>query len=539
MTVRTGGESVVDALRAEGVRHVFGIPGVHNLAIYDALLRQSQITHVLARHEAGAAFMADGYARASGEPGVVVVTTGPGATNALTPLVESYAGSMPVLVVMSDVASQLVGRDVGALHEVPNQIECFRPVTRWAEAVTEAAAIPTTVHGAFDLLRTGRPGPIAISIPNDFLTARFDAAPRSGGHGRRPPCHVDEIREAVRLLSGASKPLLIAGGGVIGAGAEAELSRLAHRLGAPVITSVMGRGAISERDPLWHGVLPNSRATEAVIRAADVVLAVGCRFAHRSTQGLLLNLSFDPSQTLIHLDLDPTVIGRLFKPQLPIVGDAKDGLARMLQELGSGTARTAWDYPWREGLRSAANARYTLQIAELIETLRAALPDDAIVVNDQTGINYWMEWRFPVLLPRTFLYPVGSATLGYGVPAAIGAKIARPDRPVICVVGDGGFMYSVNELATAVKYRLPVVFLVMNDDRYGAIKWLQQTLFEGRWGEADLANPDFPALARAFGARGERVASVDSLGPAIKTALAADGPTVLELRMTIDPPWEL
>jgi len=161
------------------------------------------------------------------------------------------------------------------------------------------------------------------------------------------------------------------------------------------------------------------------------------------------------------------------------------------------------------------------------------------VVNDQTGINYWMEWRFPVLLPRTFLYPVGSATLGYGVPAAIGAKIARPDRPVICVVGDGGFMYSVNELATAVKYRLPVVFLVMNDDRYGAIKWLQQTLFEGRWGETNLTNPDFPALARAFGARGERVDGVESLGAAIRSALAAEGPTVLELPMTIEPPWEL
>jgi len=526
-------------LRAEGVRHVFGIPGVHNLAIYDALLRQSEITHVLARHEAGAAFMADGYARASGAPGVVVVTTGPGATNALTPLVESYAGSMPVLVVMSDVASHLVGRDVGALHEVPNQIECFKPVTRWAEAVTEATAIPTTMHGAFDLLRTGRPGPIAISIPNDFLTGRFEGAPPSGGHGRRPPCHVDEIREAARLLKAAAKPLLIAGGGVIAAGAEAELSRLAYRLGAPVITTVMGRGAISERDPLWQGVLPNSRATEAVIKAADVILAVGCRFAHRSTQGLLLNLSFDPSQTLIHLDLDPTVIGRLFKPQLPIVGDAKDGLSRMLHDLGPGDAGGEWDGRWREGLRTAANARYTADIARLIETLRAALPDDTIVVNDQTGINYWMEWRFPVLLPRTFLYPVGSATLGYAVPAAIGAKIARPDRPVIAVVGDGGFMYSVNELATAVKYRLPVVFLVMNDDRYGAIKWLQQTLFEGRWGEADLANPDFPALARAFGARGEQVPGMDALAPAIASALAADGPTVLELRMTVDPPWEL
>src|SRR5206468_5498675 len=193
----TGGEWLVDALQAEGVRHVFGIPGVHNLAIYDALLRQSEITHVLARHEAGAAFMADGYARASGAPGVVVVTTGPGATNTLTPLVESYAGSMPVLVVMSDIASDLVGRDVGALHEVSNQIDCFKPVTRWAEAITESAAIPTTVHGAFDLLRTGPPGPTAIPIPNAFPTARVETSPRSGGgHGRRPPCHVDEIREA-------------------------------------------------------------------------------------------------------------------------------------------------------------------------------------------------------------------------------------------------------------------------------------------------------------------------------------------------------
>jgi thiamine pyrophosphate-dependent acetolactate synthase large subunit-like protein len=536
---RTGGEWVVEALRAEGVTHVFGVPGVHNLAIYDALLRQSAITHVLARHEAGAAFMADGYARVTGKPGVVIVTTGPGATNTLTPLVESYAGSMPVLVVMSDVASPLVGRELGALHEVPNQIECFRPVTRWAEAVTEAVAIPLALHGAFDLLRTGRPGPIAISIPNDFLTARVDATPRGGGHGRRPPCHVTEIREAARLLGGAARPLIIAGGGVIAAGAEGELRALARRLDAPVLTTVMGRGAVSERDPLWQAVLPNRRASEAVIKAADVVLAVGCRFAHRSTQGLLLNLSFDPGQTLIHLDLDPRVIGALFKPQLAIVGDARDGLAGLGEALGPGPAASAWDHEWRRRFRAAASPRYTAELARLVETLRGALPDDAIVVNDQTGLNYWMEWRFPVLAPRTFLYPVGSATLGYGVPAAIGAKIARPERPVACVVGDGGFMYSVNELATAVKYRLPIVFLVMNDERYGAIKWLQEKMFEGRWGETDLANPDFPALARAFGAHGERVASVDALGAAISRALAADRPTVLEFPATgIEPPWE-
>ena len=538
MEARTGGEWVVAALRAEGVRHVFGIPGVHNLPVYDALLRQRGIAHVLARHEAGAAFMADGYARASGEPGVVIVTTGPGATNTLTPLAESYSGSVPVLVVMSDVATDLLGRDLGGLHEVPNQIECFRPVSRWSETIREGPAIATSIAGAFHLLRTGRPGPIALSVPNDLLFAKSEGVVRTGRAGRRPPCHVNDIAQAVPMLAEARRPLLIAGGGVISAGATAELQALARRLDAPVITTVMGRGAVSERDPRWHGVLPNRRATEAVIREADVVFAIGCRFAARSTRGLGLNLSFGPGQALIHLDLDPTVIGRMFEPRLGIVGDARDGLARLVDALGPGAASSDWERAGLARLRSAASPRYTAEVAELIATLRAALPDDGIVVNDQTGINYWMEWHFPVLRPRTFLYPVGSATLGYGVPAAIGAQIACPGRPVISVVGDGGFMFSVNELATAVKYRLPVVFLVLNDGRYGAIKWLQETMF-GTWGEAELANPDFPALARAFGARGERMPSIAALAKALPSALATEGPTLLELPIAIDPPWEL
>jgi acetolactate synthase-1/2/3 large subunit len=534
---RTGGEMVVEALRAEGVRHVFGIPGVHNLAVYDALLRQSAITHVLARHEQGAAFMADGYARASGQPGVVLVTTGPGATNTLTPLVEAYASSIPVVVIMSDIAAPLVGKDLGALHEVPNQIDCFRPVCRLAEAVTELRDVPATIAGGFDLLRSGRPGPVAISIPNDLLAARGDVPVRPGGGGRSP-CHVAETAEAARRLRAAARPLIIAGGGVVAAGAEAELRALARRLGAPVITTVMGRGAISERDPLWHGVLPNKRATEPALRAADVVFAVGCRFAHRSTQGLLLNLSFAPEQTLIHLDLDPSVIGRLFKPQQALVGDARDGLTRILAALGDGRATSGWDRAWLGGLRGAASPLYTPAVAGFMDTLRGALPDDAIVVSDQTGVNYWMEWRLPVYAPRTFLYPIGSATLGYGLPAAIGAQVAHPTRPVVAVVGDGGLLFSLGELAPAVKYHLPVVVVLMNDDRYGAIKWLQEKMFDGRWGETDLANPDFVALAHAFGARAERLPDVAALPAALATALAADGPTLLELRLDLEPPWE-
>jgi acetolactate synthase-1/2/3 large subunit len=325
---------------------------------------------------------------------------------------------------------------------------------------------------------------------------------------------------------------------VVAAGAEAELVALARRLGAPVLTTVMGRGAIREDDPLWHGVLPNKRATEPAIREADVIFAVGCRFAARSTQGLLLNLSFAPHQSLIHLDIDPTVIGRLYKPRLGIVGDARHGLGRLVEALGQGAPKATWDRAWLAPLRRAASTLYTEHVATLIAAIRSALPDDGIVVNDQTGVNYWMEWRYPVLAPRTFLYPVGSATLGYAVPAAIGAQVARPGRPVVAVVGDGGFMFSVSELATAVKYALPIVYLVLNDERYGAIKWLQERMF-GRWGEADLANPDFPALARAFGARGERCASIDALPGALRTALGRPGPTLLELPVAIDPPWEL
>jgi acetolactate synthase-1/2/3 large subunit len=537
--LRTGGQWVVDALASEGVRHVFGIPGVHNLAIYDALPGQPGIAHILARHEQGAAFMADGYARASGEPGVVAVTTGPGATNALTPLVESYASSVPVLLVMSDIPAALIGKNLGALHEVPNQIDCFRPVTRWAEVVRDGAGIAPAVQEAFARLRSRRPGPIALSIPTDRLMAKGPGALHER-RGARPRCESALIERAAAVLRGARRPLLITGGGVVAAGAEAELVALARRLDAPVITTVNGRGAMPETDPRWLGVLPNRLSTQPTLEAADVILAVGCRFAHRSTKGLLLNLELRPEQKLIHLDLDPEEMGRLFKPEVGIVGDARDGLAGLLAALGAGApAATDWDRAALARQRAARWSRWTETDAQLIRMLRDALPPEGIVVNDQTGLNYWMEWHYPVLAPRTFLYPIGSATLGYAVPAAIGAKIARPDRPVVAVVGDGGFLFSVGELATAVKYSLPIVFLVLNDNRYGAIKYLQEAMFAGRWGEADLANPDFAALARAFGAEGHVVKQVDDLPHALARALAHPGPTVLELPVAIDPPWEL
>lgn len=535
---RTGGEWVVAALDAEGVRHVFGIPGVHNLAIYDALLRQDRITHVLARHEQGAGFMADGYARASGRPGVVLVTTGPGATNALTPLVEAHAGSQPLLLVMSDIPSALVGRDLGALHEVPNQIECFRPVSRWADALRSGAEIPGAVQGAFHLFRTGRPGPVSLSIPTDLLTGAATARLTPAGAGRRPPCDVGLVEEAARYLAQAERPLVVAGGGAIAAEATTELQALARRLRAPVVTSVMGRGAIAETDPLWQGVLPNRRATQAALESADVILSVGCRFSHRSTRGLLLNFELRPEQALIQLDLDPRAIGRMHAPALGLVGDARDGLAGIVAALPAGVPAARWDWAALRQARAARHPRYTATIDALLRALREAVPADGIFVGDQTCLNYWMEWHLPVLAPRTFLYPIGSATLGYGVPAAIGAKVAHPDRAVVAVVGDGGLLFTGAELATAAKYRLPVVYVVMNDQDYGAIRYLQQRLY-GRTGEHALAGPDVLALARAFGVEAYRAADADALRSTLDKALALGGPALIEVPVAIEPPWEL
>ncbi|HEV2053672.1 MAG TPA: thiamine pyrophosphate-binding protein [Methylomirabilota bacterium] len=536
-TLRTGGEWVVEVLRAQGVRHVFGLPGVHNLAIYDALIRQHDIAHILSRHEQGAGFMADGYARSSGRPGVVVVTTGPGATNVLTPLVESFADGQPILVLMSDIPAALIGKGLGALHEVSNQIDCFKPVCSWAETIYDAREIPAAVERAFHLFRTGRQRPIALSLPTDLLVAKTEGR-REAFSDRPPACDPRLVDDAARRLSEAKRPLIVAGGGVISSGASAELAALARRLGAPVVTSVMGRGAIPETDPLWLGVLPNYRSTQAALERTDVVLAVGCRFAHRSTKGLMLKLDFKPEQTLIHLDIDPSVIGLMHRANIAIVGDARNGLSGLLAALGKGPAATDWDAAWIRSQRETRWPRYTETVDRLLTMLRQALPPEGIVVNDQCGLNYWMEWHFPVLEPRTFLYPVGSATLGYGVPAAIGAKVAHPDRPVLAVLGDGGFMFSVNELATAVKYGLGIVFLVLNDERYGAIKYLQEGIF-GKYGEVDLANPDFPAMARAFGAEGLRVESLDDLPKALGRALSHAGPTLLEVPIAVDPPWEV
>ena len=535
---RTGGEWVVAALGAEGVRHVFGIPGVHNLAIYDALLRQDRITHVLARHEQGAGFMADGYARSSGRPGVIVVTTGPGATNALTPLVEAHAGSQPVLLVMSDVPSALVGQDLGALHEVPNQIECFRPVSRWADALRGGAEIPARSRAPSTSSGPAGPGPVALSIPTDLLSAPVAARLTPAGEGRRPPCDVGLIEEAARYLARAERPILVAGGGADRGGGDREFLALARRLRAPVVTSVMGRGSIPETDPLWLGVLPNRRATQEALEAADVILAVGCRFSHRSTKGLLLNLEFRPDQALIQIDLDPRTIGRMHVPALGIVGDARDGLAGLLGAMPAEAPVSAWDWT---ALHRARDAR-----------------EPSLHGDDRTGCSgpsarrcRRMESWWAIRRASTIGW---SGTSRSWRPGRSSTRSARRRSATASRPRSGrrsrarprgrrrrrrrGTLFTAAELATAAKYRLPVVYVVMNDQDYGAIRYLQTQLY-GRTGEHALAGPDVLALARAFGVEAYQAASPEALRPALDEALALSGPALIEVPLAIEPPWGL
>lgn len=537
MPEMSGGEAVIQALRAEGVETVFGIPGLHNLALYDAMLRFGTPRHILARHEQGAAFMADGYARASGRVGVCLATTGPGASNTLTAVAESYASGIPTLVIMSDIPSPLLGLKMGALHEIPDQIRLFEPVTAWGETIREVSAIPHAIHRAFEWLRTRRPRPIALSIPTDLLAERAECLIQQGKPGVRPPADPNLIAQAADLLRRAQRPAVLVGGGVIASEASVEVQAVCERLQAPVITTIMGRGAIPDTSPLVIAVLPNKENSLPVLHSADVILAVGTRFAYRATQSRPVPLQFSPEQTLIHVDLDPAEVGKMYQPTLGIVGDAKQVLQGLLEALEGVAPAAGWDWAWLHSWRGKPLSPYGQRLQRALEDLRGVLPDDAIVVGDQAAINYWMAWYFPVLKPRTFLYPVGTGTLGYGLPAAIGAKVARPDTPVVAVVGDGGFLFTCQELATVVKYRLDLPILLFNDNSFGAIKWLQERFFQ-RTGEVELTNPDFQAFGFSFGVPTVRVGGLDEIPEAVVKALSTRGPTLIEVPMAIDPPWQ-
>ena len=527
----TGGQALVRSLEAHGVTTVFGIPGTHNLAVYDALL-DSPIRHVSARHEQGAAFMADGYARASGEVGVCLSTTGPAALNTLTPLGTAYSDSSRVLCIASQIQAEYLGREKGLLHECAGQSGGFRAVTKWCQTATTVEAIPWLVRDAFAQLGSGRPRPAALEIPCDVLDSEGQPALPAPLETEPERPGQEELSRACQLLEKARRPVFWAGGGVIHAGASAALTLLAERLQSPVFTTTLGKGAIPEDHPLSAGNTLLHPAARDYLRTCDLVLAVGTRLKEIETERWRLKL---PEQ-LIHIDIDPAEIGRNYEASAAVVGHARPALEGLL-ELWRGAApsgdrarevKDLGDRIWSECRQRAPEA------VDLVECLRAALPRESILVCDLTAAATWCHHLLEVYQPAAFHSPWGFCTLGFGLPAAIGARLAQPRRPVVLLSGDGGFLFNCQELATAVECGLPLVMMVFNDKGYGVLRPQQMARY-GRTHAADLVNPDFTALARAFGAAALRVERLEDLSRNLSEALGQPGPCLVEVTAQI--PW--
>jgi acetolactate synthase-1/2/3 large subunit len=530
MTRMTGGQAVVQSLEAEGLNVVFGVPGAYSLDLYDALLDRPSVRHILTRHEQGAAFMADGYARASGRIGVCMTVNGPGVTNAVTAIAEAYSDSSPVLSITSQIDSKYVGREKGVLHELKDQLGIFEPITAWCQRLTEVSQIPEAIHSAVRTIKTQRSRPAHLEIPIDILAAVDEVEIVEREEYEKEGSHPAAVEEAIQYLMEAQRLLIYAGGGAISSGASPELLRLAELLQAPVLTSGMGKGVIPEDHPLSLGVawIPEVDVSE-IVRKADVVLAIGTRF----TAGFTSDWTVPFSKHLIQIDIDEGEIGKNYPVRMGLVGDAKKTLQQMLKSLDSKKVKPQLQFlAEMQELKRRLRRELTKpkKALPVMEEIRAALPRDTIVCGDM--MMFWVETLalFPIYEPRTFLFPWGYGTIGFSFPAAIGAKVAYPERPVVAMCGDGAFMYTCQELATAVKYGIGVPVILFNDDCYANIKQQQMKRF-GRCGEVDLVNPDFVKFAESFGARGVRIGNWNELKPAIEKALEAEGPTIIEI------PW--
>ena len=528
----TGGAAVIGTLAAHGVEAVFGIPGTHNLAVYEGLASCPEMTHVLARHEQGSGFMADGYARAGGRFGVCLSTTGPAALNVLTPLGTAFADSVPLLSIASEIPSRGLGLGKGFLHECADQLGCYAPVTKFSARVTRVEAIAPTICSAIAAMTSGRPRPAAIDIPCDILDADGIVADVLPQAIDEPECDRESIERVASLLEGARRPLIWAGGGVVRSGGFAALARLAERLDAPVFTTALGKGALPADHPLSAGAgLLHPAATE-MLTGCDVMLAVGNGFGQLETAGWKMPMP----PTLIQVDIDAGAIGRNYPVEDSIVGDARVGLEALCESVPGRQPGIADEVAaMRAGVRRQCIERCP-RVVELLDAVRAGTPRETIFVNDLTVAVYWGRYLLDIYEPRSCLYPWNFCTLGYALAASIGAAVARRDCPVVTMIGDGGLLFNIQELATAVQHRLPLTVVVFNDDAYGVLKPQQRERY-GRTFATDLVNPDLVKLAESFGADGVRVSSSEQLRSELATAVASDRVTVIEVPVSL--PWPI
>jgi acetolactate synthase I/II/III large subunit len=530
----TTAQAVVSMLELNGIDTIFCLPGVQNDSFFDALYdRTNAIRPIHARHEQACAYMALGYAMATGKPSAYIVVPGPGFLNTTAALSTAYAVNAPVLALTGQIQQAMIGRNVGLLHELPDQLAIMRGLTKWADRITSPGEAPGLVNEAFRRLLSGRRRPVALECAMDTW-ARTAPVALPAVAAQPDPCPVDEesVDRAAKLLGAAQRPMIVVGGGAQEAGKHVQ--HIAEMLEAPVLTGRMGQGVIDGR----HRLSVTVPAGYRFWNEADVVLAVGTRLQPQQQAW-----GVDDDLKIVRIDIDSQELDRQRKPEIGIIGDATATLKSLAGKLGKHNAKRNGRAQHVAETKAAANKivhdRLAPQIAYL-HAIRAALPEDGILVDELTQIGYAARLAYHTYVPRTFLSPGYQGTLGWGYATSLGAKVAKPETPVVSISGDGGFLFTAMEMATAAQNSIGVVNVVFSDGAYGNVRRIQKQAFNNRTIASDLHNPDFVKLGESFGIASERARSPEELGKAISRGIARGAPTLIDCPVGEFPdPWSL
>jgi len=525
----TGGQALINSIYNEGVRVVFGLPGVQTYHAVIPILDYPDMQFITTRHEQATTYMADGYARASGKIGVSLVVPGPGLQNASAGITNAYSASSPILVISGQINKDKIGKNIGILHEINDQLDIVKPITKWQSRVLEAKNVPSAVQQSFIHLKTGRPRPVLIEIPPETLAEQTRFPTYQPSHPDTTPINTSAIEKAAELLDQSANTVIWAGGGIHGSNASDELLHLAEYLQIPIITTPEGKGAISDRHYLSLGVTRGRSTGEFrdplrdFFSNCDLILAIGTRFATAKP---------NVSQKVIQIDVDPDEIGRNHSNTFGIVGDLKNILPVLLEAIKSlGKHRTSRKSEFQI-MRTERYENPNNQIEPLdsyVRALRTGIPDDGILVPDMTQIGYYSRTNYHVYNPRSYFTSSYTGNLGSAFPTALGVKVAMPNKPVICVAGDGGFLFNSQELSTARQFKINVVTIVFNDNAYGNVFRDMKNLFNGRNLGAQLENPNFLKLAEAYGVAGIQAKSPEELTKAINKGLEMNQPVLIEV----------
>ena len=531
----------MECLKAEGVDVVFGLPGGANLPTYDAFVNGG-IRHILVRHEAGGGHAAQGYAKATGKVGVAFATSGPGATNLITPITDAMMDSVPVVFITGQVRTELLGTDG---FQEADTLGITIPIVKHSFMIQDPREIPRAIHEAFHIARTGRPGPVLVDIPQDLSRAEIEYEPvtdvRLPGYQPTTEGNQKQIRQAAKALAAARRPVIYAGGGVVNANASAELVELAACDRFPVTCTLMGLGAFPAPHEQWLGMLGmhGTRAANYAMDEADLICAVGARFDDRITGKLS---EFAPKAKFIHIDIDPAEISKNVPAHIPIVGDAKHVLAKLAVEYRALSADTARLSDWWQRI-DGWKAKYPLGYEDstdneikpqyMIQALYEATKGEAILSSDVGQHQMWTAQYYDFPAPRRWINSGGLGTMGFGLPAAMGAAVGCPDRLVCCVAGDGSVQMNAQELATCAQEQIPIKVFIMNNGYLGMVRQWQELFWDGKYSHVETGEfPDFVKLAEAYGATGMRFEDKTTLVEDMKRAIATDGPVFVDVKVT-------